>query len=229
MFNIIELVFITIIASIICYYLHHLCRHLYTLSKNLSQNNKEASTVLIPVVKMDLKSECTTVLPVPIGAEMCHHKMEVITNRVLHTPHEEKCIVILQCTSCGTIDKTIAVTSPAPVLPTPPQPKSECRHCWVKEKSITISSAFEQMEDFLKERNRTGASKPLVGKKKESAEDEKNSNFDLATAPAWMFQKKICLQRVCSKCGTIDRVVASNFETEESVEAENYFGEQQNS
>lgn len=208
---------------IICYYLHRLCVHLANLSKKLAQNGdtKNASTVLLPVTKMDLKAECNTVLPVPIGAEMCHHKMEIVTSQVLHTAHEEKCVIVLQCTSCGTIDKTIAVTSPAPVLPVPPQPRSECRHSWIKEKTITLSSAFEQMEDLLvKEQGRAGSYKPL-GKKKETLDDEeKTSVFDFSTAPAWMFQKKCVKERICSKCGEVDRVVTSNFDIEESEEVE---------
>lgn len=206
---------------VICYYLHKLCSHLSDLSKKLSQDGdtKNASTVLLPVTKMDLKAECTTVLPMPIGAEMCHHKMEVIANQTLHAKHEEKCVIVLQCTLCGTIDKTIAVTSPIPVTPPPPAPKSECRHSWAKEKTITLSSAFEQMEDVLKINGKTNSYKPIS--KSKDSEDFNFSKLDLAAAPAWMFRKTVCIQRICTKCGEVDRAIMSNFEIEENKTEEN--------
>jgi RNase P subunit RPR2 len=185
-------------------------------------NSKEdrSGTILLPVTKLDPKAECSTVLPLPIGAEMCAHNMEVIVNERLSTPHESRLVVVLECKKCGVIDKTITVTSPpppAPPPPKPPEPRSECRHQWVKEKSVTLESAFEQMEEILKQ----GATKPKKtsdARKKIVDEEEEANPFDPTSAPAWMFAKKFLRERVCSKCGEVDRVVVSNFEVENDLD-----------
>ena len=123
----------------------------HNLAAMHNNDGKTTGTILLPVIKMDPKSECNTVLPLPIGAEMCAHSMNVIVKEILRAPHEERAIIICECSKCGVIDKTFAVTSvpPLPPLPPPlpPLPKAECRHRWTKEKSVTLNSAFEQMED----------------------------------------------------------------------------------
>lgn len=156
------------------------------------------ATVLLPVTKLDLKAECTTVLPLPVGAELCQHSMTVVVNQTISAPHEEKNVIVLQCTKCGAIDKTVTSTSkPPPPPPLPPQPVSECRHNWVKEKAVNLDSAFEQMEDVLKSQFK---------------------NTDVHSLPSWMFKKTTCISRLCTSCGAIDRVVVSNFEGEEEPE-----------
>jgi hypothetical protein len=95
-----------------------------TTSKLSSMHNSEgqtSGTILLPVIKLDPKAECSTVLPLPIGAEMCAHKMEVVVKEIIRAPHEERAIIICECTKCGAIDKTIAVTSAPPKPPLPPQ------------------------------------------------------------------------------------------------------------
>jgi hypothetical protein len=217
----------------ICYYLRKVNTNLVGVKDKLASmhddGNNKAGTVLLPVTKMDTKAECNTVLPLPMGAEMCNHSMDVVTNQVIRAPHEEKCVIILQCTKCGAIDKTIAVTSPPPKPPPPPPepppPRSECRHNWVKEKTITLQSAFEQMEELLKEQQKAAKAngtvyKPYNPKKKATSdtaveEDVEKTVFDPSTAPPWMFQKKCIKERICSKCGEVDRVVTSNFDVDE--------------
>jgi len=215
----------------ICYYLRKVNSNLLGVSDKLASHDEDnkAGTVLLPVTKMDVRAECNTVLPLPMGAEMCNHTMDIITNQVIRAPHEEKCVIIMQCTKCGAVDKTIAVTSPPPPPPPPPprppEPRAECRHNWVKEKTITLQSAFEQMEDLLKEQQKAARSsvnpyKPYNPRKKTTSTEvveEDATIFDPATAPPWMFQKKCVKERVCSKCGEIDRVVTSNFDVEEEI------------
>ncbi len=224
-------------VSAICFYLHKVNGNLVNVKDKLAslhdEGNPKAGTVLLPVTRMDVKAECNTVLPLPLGAEMCNHNMDVVTNQVIRAPHEEKCVIIMQCTKCGAIDKTIAVTSPPPPPPPPPprppEPRSECRHNWVKEKTITLQSAFEQMEDLLKDQqkakvNGTAAYKPYNPRKKITTStevvEEDTPVFDPSTAPPWMFQKKCIKERICSKCGEVDRVVTSNFDVEEGEETE---------
>lgn len=190
------------------------------LSSLHQTEDKTGGTVLLPVTKMDPKAECNTVLPLPIGAEMCAHKMEPLVTQKISAPHEERVVIICQCTKCGAIDKTIAVTSPPPPPPPPPprppEPRSECRHQWVKEKSVTLESAFEQMEEVLKQQQNAKKKVTYDPKKKNSGEEEQETPvFDPATAPPWMFQKKHIRERICSKCGEVDRVVTSNFEVDE--------------
>lgn len=168
----------------------------------------KTGTVLIPVVKLDPKNEISTVFPMPLGSEICAHNMEVIVNQKITSPHEEKTVIVLQCLKCGAIDKTIVANSPAPK---PIPPKSECRHRWIKEKAISLNSAFEQMEEVLSQ----PAKNNQLAKNKKTIIEE-NSPTSL---PPWMFQKKICIQRICSECGEVDRAVVSNFDIEkEDVE-----------
>lgn len=166
---------------------------LYQINKNIKAK-ETLGKVLLPIVKLDPRTvECNTVLPLPIGAEICSHSMEIITNQTIKTQYEEKAIVILQCSKCGVIDKTIVATSPLP-----PPSKSECKHTWIKEKTVTLDSAFEQMEELLKNKNN-------------------KEEFSPSKAPSWMFKKTTIRERICSKCGDIDKTVASNFD--ESDEA----------
>jgi hypothetical protein len=211
-------------ASAICYFLNRVNQNLIKVTDSLSvrgDNNQKTGTVLLPVTRMDPKAECNTVLPLPMGAELCNHSMDVLTSQVIRAPHEEKCVIILLCSKCGAIDKTIAVTSPPPKPPPPPPeplpPRSECRHDWVKEKTVTLQSAFEQMEELLKKQQDANKSKTQYPYTRTGKKDEQQQevSFDAATAPSWMFQKKICLQRICSKCGEIDRAIVSNFDIEE--------------
>lgn len=199
-----------------------------TTNKLSSMHNSEgqtSGTILLPVIKLDPKAECSTVLPLPIGAEMCAHKMEVIVKEIIRAPHEERAIIICECTKCGVIDKTIAVTSapPKPPLPPPlpPPPRAECRHRWVKEKSVTLQSAFEQMEEILKQRNgKSKTTKVTYDPKKKTTEEpeQQEAVFDPTNAPSWMFKKKYIQSKTCELCGEIDRAVVSNFEEGEEVE-----------
>jgi RNase P subunit RPR2 len=218
----VAIIVVLLFISTVVYFLVEINKNIKGVRKKLTyeDNNKKGGTVLLPVTRMDVKAECNTVLPVPIGAEMCHHSMEVITNQVLRTTHEEKCVIVLQCIKCGVIDKTIAVTSPVPrTEPT----RAECRHAWVKEKTITLQSAFEQMEDLLI-KDKSSVFKPFK-RKIENEEETSPSNFDPSIAPPWMFRKTMCIQRICSKCGEIDRAIMSNFDVDDEEnngeEAEN--------
>lgn len=179
-------------------------------SKLLSGKESKQGTMLLPVIKMDMKSECNTVLPLPMGAEICAHSMEILTNQMITAPHEQRLVVILQCIKCGAMDKTIAVTS------TPPKvdpPRLECRHDWIKEKTIYLTSAFEQMKDTLPT---PGSAKPQINKPGKKQEQEEQ--HPMFKPVPWMFKKKCIKERICSKCGEVDRVVTSNFEEEEMEE-----------
>jgi hypothetical protein len=200
----------------VCFYLRQVKFQLASVGEKMaSQSNDDgkAGIVLIPVTKLDPKAEISTVLPLPMGAEICAHNMDVIVKQIIHTDHEEKAIIILQCTKCGAIDKTYAVTSPPPKLVAP---KSECRHRWVKEKTINLNSAFEQMEELLLKNNKVSYFAP--NGKKQPIPKEKEEIFDPSNAPSWMFRKTSIRERICELCGTIDRVVSSNFDLKEDEE-----------
>lgn len=188
------------------------------LSSMHDADGKKGGTVLLPVTRLEPNAECSTVLPLPIGAEMCAHKMEVVVKEIIRAPHEERAIIICECSKCGAVDKTIATTSQAPKVPIPPIPRSECKHRWVKDKSVTLESAFEQMEEILKQQNEK--SKLANPFKKKIGEEEasalKEPVFDPTTAPPWMFRKTLIQTKTCELCGEVDRVVVSNFNTEES-------------
>lgn len=204
----------------ICYHLRQVKNDLSNIGGKLAsfqqQDDRTGGTILLPVTRMDPKAECNTVLPLPLGSEMCSHSMDIIAKEIIHAPHEERAVIILQCSKCGVMDKTIAVTSPPPKPPPdPPPPRSECRHVWVKEKTVTLNSAFEQMEEFLKQNT---LKKTITIKGGKKGEEIEKTVFDPSSAPSWMFMKKCVKERICSKCGEIDRVVSSNFEVEEEPE-----------
>ena len=81
---------------------------------------------------------------------------------------------------------------------------------------MTLESAFEQMEEVLKQQQNKPKTKVTYDPKKKVATEEKEAEtaapFDPTNAPPWMFVKKVVRERICSKCGEVDRVVVSNFE-----------------
>src|SRR5271154_4409471 len=72
---------------------------------------------------IDFNKDITTVPPIPISAPMCSHHWDTIDDKMLDMPHEKKHVLVLQCRTCGLLDKTSVVTSTAPKpLPPPPLP-----------------------------------------------------------------------------------------------------------
>ncbi len=189
-----------------------------------TEEGNPPTRLFMPVATLDPHADVTTVLPLPPTAQYCEHKFDVITNEILRQEHEERMVLVLHCPKCGALDKTVQCTTPAPIKPTPPippLPRSECKHKWVKEKSVTLDSAFEQMEAVLKEKagsNRSAGYGGTAVSKKDAL--ERNFNFDLNTAPPWMFKKTYIAVRICSICGEIDKVIASNFEADADQDGE---------
>jgi len=147
--------------------------------------------------------EGTTTLPPGLAATACSHQWEVIKDEILKNDQRQKMVTILQCRSCGSIDKTIEdiefTPPPPPPKPVfPPEPKSECRHSWEEKKAASISSAYEQLAA-------NSPCKPGSFSKKEIPEDK------IVHSP-WFFKKTYVCERVCSKCGEIRTTIASNYE-----------------
>lgn len=226
------------------------------------RRSSNKTTYLGMVQQFNPDKEVTTVLPVPLHAATCDHDWETTQETVLDMPHEKKAIVILTCRRCGSIDKTVQVTSPAPP-PTPPAPvpppppckhdwnvvtqqnlevahekkvvvvmtcrncgqvdkttevtskappppskewtKAECCHQWDVEKRVVIDSAYEQMLKSI-------SVKQTYGKAKVDADKQIKLNLD--DAPSGMFKKTFICIRTCKKCGEIDKVIASNFDSD---------------
>lgn len=90
--------------------------------------------------KIDFEKDITTIPPIPISSATCSHSWDVLDDKMLEMSHEKKHVLILQCRTCGMLDKTLAVTSTAP-KPLPPPP---CSHSWVVTTDNTLDVAHEQ-------------------------------------------------------------------------------------
>ena len=147
--------------------------------------------------------EGTTTLPPGLAATACSHNWEVVKDEMLKNDQRQKMVTILQCRSCGSIDKTIEAVEytkpdPPPKPIPPPEPKGECRHNWEQKKSTEISSAYEQL----------AANSPC----KPGSFSKKDVPQDLVVMSPWFFKKTYFNERVCSKCGEIHTVIASNYD-----------------
>lgn len=160
---------------------------------------------IVPAIsQFNPDAEVTTVCPAPFAAQACSHNWEVLNDTTLEMPHEKKLVHIMVCDKCGLIDKTTAITSAIPKPAPVPQPRSECRHRWEKEKLVTLESAYEQMCKV----------KSTNGRWKQDAKPE------LSGPPEpWMFRKVFVSIRVCSQCGEIDKSIVSNME--ENIDEKN--------
>ena len=74
--------------------------------------------------------EATTRLPMNIHAQTCEHQWEEITKETLTGDFGKKLVIVLKCSKCGTIDKTIESID------------TGCKHQW-DEKTHTVDSPFE--------------------------------------------------------------------------------------
>lgn len=75
---------------------------------------------------LDKGKDCTTIHLPPIGSSICNHQWKQVSSSILKAIHEEKAVIVLECTKCGLLDKTIETTSPVPKsLPVLP-----CNHQW---------------------------------------------------------------------------------------------------
>jgi hypothetical protein len=128
----------------------------------------------------------------------------VVSDQVLEMAHEKRSVLVMKCLNCGLIDKTMATTSalpkPPPPPPLPPLPKSECKHAWEKEKTVTLDSAYEQMNKGATKLKRD-ITKPEIFEK-------------------WMFRKVHMCVRVCRHCGDIDKSIITNIDSEETEQPE---------
>jgi hypothetical protein len=93
--------------------------------------------------KIDFDKDITTIPPLPLAAATCSHNWDVVDDKMLEMPHEKKHVLVLQCRTCGTLDKTMAVTS-APPKPLPPPPPPACSHNWVAATDSTLDVAHEK-------------------------------------------------------------------------------------
>jgi hypothetical protein len=107
---------------------------------------KSAKTVYMGNPKeVELTKDVTTIHPLPFLAATCAHNWDVVDDKMLDLPHEKKHVLVLQCRTCGTLDKTVAVTSPAPkVTPPPPVPPTPCHHNWETVVNTTLDAGHEQ-------------------------------------------------------------------------------------
>jgi hypothetical protein len=93
--------------------------------------------------KIDFEKDITTIPPIPISAATCSHSWDIVDDKLLEMPHEKKHVLVLQCRTCGMLDKTMAVTSTAP-KPLPPPPLPPCNHSWVAVTDNTLDVAHEK-------------------------------------------------------------------------------------
>jgi hypothetical protein len=93
--------------------------------------------------EFDPKKDVTTLTPVSVHAATCMHKWDTIESKTLDMNHEKKYILVLQCTGCGTIDKTVQTTSPAPP-PLKPLPAPPCHHDWFTEQCQNLDMPHEK-------------------------------------------------------------------------------------
>jgi hypothetical protein len=92
---------------------------------------------------IDFNKDITTMVPLPLAAATCSHNWDIIDDKMLDMPHEKKHVLVLQCRICGSLDKTMAVTS-APPKPLPPPPPPPCSHNWVANTDSTLDVAHEK-------------------------------------------------------------------------------------
>lgn len=89
---------------------------------------------------IDFNKDITTMVPLPLAAATCSHNWDIIDDKMLDMPHEKKHVLVLQCHTCGALDKTMAVTSAAPK----PLPPPACSHNWVAATESTLDVAHEK-------------------------------------------------------------------------------------
>ncbi len=102
---------------------------------------KNGKTVYLSSLKeFDPNKDVTTLTPVSIHAANCMHRWDVISDTVLEMPHEKKLVLVLQCSGCGLIDKTVQSTDTAP----PPQKPLPCKHEWITEQNQNLDMPHEK-------------------------------------------------------------------------------------
>jgi hypothetical protein len=178
----------------------------------LAMIHKKKMSYLGVLQRFQPQDDITTVLPIPLGAATCTHDWEKLAEHVLEMPHEKKVVLILSCRHCGSIDKTVQVTSPEP------KGKEECRHQWDKQKSVKLDSAYEQMLKSISVKQSYGKAK---------IDTDKKINLDLNKAPAWMFRKAYVCEWVCTLCGEVHTTLASNFDVDSEDEEDDFDEEEE--
>ncbi len=167
--------------------------HLGSLVKKPTPEIPE-SRVISQSVLVKTDGDITTVQPATLTATICTHRWEIISEKTLVVPHEQRHVIILKCDLCGSLDKTSVVTNKPPA---PEWKKENCRHDWDDEKAIRLESAFEQLAD---------AGKSLDMKK-----------MDIEDLPKDFFRKSYTKVRICKVCGEVNTVQASNYEIKDNV------------
>lgn len=79
----------------------------------------------------DLPVEHTTRLPLPLGAATCTHAWETTTKETIETEYERTHILVITCTKCGVVDKTIESC------------RASCQHDWHQTATVITPSAWE--------------------------------------------------------------------------------------
>lgn len=124
----------------------------------------------------------------------CHHNWHVIKEERLDGSFEVKTLCVLQCDSCGALDKTVESVKRE-------LPRSECRHSWETQRTKELDSAYEQVSES--------------GKKAEEM---------LKDPEPWMFRKCYIITRICGRCGELHTVTASNFDLPDAEQGEETTG-----
>jgi hypothetical protein len=128
----------------------------------------------------------------------CHHEWDTIKEERMQNANEQQFLLILQCKYCGILDKTLQTLKS-------PESKSECRHSWERQKGTVLDSAYEQIAEGERFKR-----VPVTNGKVKELED----------LEPWMFRKTYTCSRICTKCGLIDTITASNFDLEDVPKAE---------
>lgn len=109
------------------------------LIKSKEINFSEKTTYLGGMSKFPIDEDCTTVIPMPLHAATCDHNWEISVDETIEMSHQIKKIIIMTCSKCGLIDKTIQATDKAPS-----KPKEPCEHDWQVIKDEKLEMPHEQ-------------------------------------------------------------------------------------
>lgn len=104
---------------------------------------KPGKTVYMGTTKeVDFSKDLTTATPIPLHSATCSHTWDTLDDKTLEMPHEKKHLLVLQCHTCGILDKTTVITSPAP--PIPPVVPTPCKHNWDAVVNSTLDVEHEK-------------------------------------------------------------------------------------
>lgn len=126
-------------ASILILIIMGVCAYFLYQIKSRESKVSEKITYLGGMSKFSPDEDCTTVIPMPLHAATCDHDWEVTVDETMEMDHQIKKIIIMSCTKCGIIDKTVQTTDKAP-----PKDKEPCQHDWKTIKDEKLDMPHEQ-------------------------------------------------------------------------------------